>query len=635
MPLARAREPIITFSNYLENITMMKRPMYAALLAGATVCGCAPEVETSHDMPRPDGVISQASQCGATSDFQDVERYDGTLGVTRAFSDMTETPVVQLQWRNDLAARWANPGDVSGVRWCSGTLLRNNMILTAGHCFDLDTNGWTYPRDAANNPISLQQTAREMVINFNYQRRPDGTLRPGVTFDITNLVEHRRGGLDYAIVTVAGDPGEQFGTNSIADGDAAVGDMLAITGHPAGRPKQIEAGAVSALSGSSIRYNTLDTLGGNSGSGILLASTGEVVGVHTNGGCDDPNTLYNYGVRLSSLLANSPVLAGLNEGFDLDAGFWASEEWLVGDFDGDGVGEPLLVYGAPSGKAKVFMYEMNGRSPKRTLVQELDANFWDSQRWLTGDTDGDGLDELLLVYEAEAKATVWTYELRNGSFTRTMADRLDAGFWDSQRWLTANVDGGTDDELLLVYEGEGKATVWTYAASGSTFSRLGAQRLDASFWADQEWLGANVNGTGGDELVLVYGTAEREATVWTYKFSAGSYTRMGAQRLDNVNYWAGQRWMAANIDGDAAEELVLLYGIPAGDATAMYFDYGTTWTQAFAQRLPGVDFAGDQRWLAGDVYSDTSDEIVLVQGNADADATLNAYFHNGERFSAL
>jgi hypothetical protein len=90
--------------------------------------------------------------------------------------------------------------------------------------------------------------------------------------------------------------------------------MLCIMGHPAGVPKRIEAGPSLAPSGNLIRYDDIDTLGGNSGSGVLRASDGRVVGVHTNGGCgpSSPNgTAANFGQRIVALIAASPTLQAL------------------------------------------------------------------------------------------------------------------------------------------------------------------------------------------------------------------------------------------------------------------------------------------------------------------------------------
>jgi Trypsin len=125
------------------------------------------------------------SQCGATDDSQPVEQYDGTLGVTTAFVDAHQAPVGQIQWNDNLAAIYTNPGNVSGVRWCTGALVANNLFLTAGHCFDQTGGGWQRPLvNGTTDVISPQEIATNMHVNFNYQVDPDGNLRPEREFAI-------------------------------------------------------------------------------------------------------------------------------------------------------------------------------------------------------------------------------------------------------------------------------------------------------------------------------------------------------------------------------------------------------------------------------------------------------------------
>ena len=235
----------------------------------------------------PDYSMILESICGTTDDSQPVEQYDGSLGVTTAFVGAQQKPAVQVAWNNNLGSIYTNPGNVSGVRWGSATLISPDLVLTCGHLFDQDPNGWTVPRqNGSSNAIPPSEIATNMHINVLFQVDPSGTPRTEVSFPIVQLVEFRLGGLDMAIIRVGGNPGSTYGWTAVAPSNAAVGDMLAIIGHPAGQPKRIEAGPATQISGSTIRYNDIDTLGGNSGSGILQASTGDIVGVHTNGGCN-------------------------------------------------------------------------------------------------------------------------------------------------------------------------------------------------------------------------------------------------------------------------------------------------------------------------------------------------------------
>jgi len=248
----------------------------------------------------PDYAAILETICGAADDSQPVEQYDGTLGVTRAFVDAHQAPAVQVQWNDNLAAVFTNPGDVSGVRWGSGTMIGPDLFLACGHLFDQDPNGWTIPRqNGTSNAITPQQAAQQMHLNFNYQVDAGGVLQTEVSFPITQLLEYRLGGLDMSLCRIGGNPGHTYGWTEFSTTDAAVGDMLAIIGHPAGQPKRIEAGPATSISGSTIAYNDIDTLGGNSGSGILQGSTGRVVGVHTNGGCNPQGSGSNSGVATS------------------------------------------------------------------------------------------------------------------------------------------------------------------------------------------------------------------------------------------------------------------------------------------------------------------------------------------------
>ena len=249
----------------------MKTVFAIACTSLSLLVGC---VDALDDDPAVDDV-EQASICGPTNDAQFVNSYNGTLGPSIAF--------VQAN-KNSKGAMESSP---TGGKFCSGSLISTNLFLTAGHCVDAGSVG--------------------EFVSFNFERAANSTaLLPQTHVRITAVVEDARSGVDYAIVRLEGTPGNTFGIAPVAAADAAVGSAITIIGHPAGQPKQIEAGTVASRSGDFLRYGNLDTLGGSSGSGILN-SAGQIVGVHTLSGCTRTGGT-NSGIRIARIRQVSSVL---------------------------------------------------------------------------------------------------------------------------------------------------------------------------------------------------------------------------------------------------------------------------------------------------------------------------------------
>ncbi len=261
-------------------------------------------------------VLAFESKCGLVDDTQDVEHYDGTLGVSRDFVEQHERAVGQLQWLDDLDVRFSSPGEtpgtVSGQRWGSGGLIDDDVFLTAGHCFDQVGGGWKRP-SRNGSIISPREIARLMRVNFLFQINGEtGALRDEESFPIVNLLEYRVGALDYAIVRLGPNadgllPGAIYGTLTTALQDLTTPNaMLCMIQHPSGKPKKIEAGPMLSNQGKRIMYDSLDTEGGSSGAPVL-GPAGDVVGVHTNGGCSAFSGA-NFGVAIGAIREKSSMI---------------------------------------------------------------------------------------------------------------------------------------------------------------------------------------------------------------------------------------------------------------------------------------------------------------------------------------
>jgi V8-like Glu-specific endopeptidase len=220
------------------------------------------------------------SICG-TNSMQQVADYDGSRGQPVEFVASHEQAVA--------AMAFGTPDNSS--KYCTGTLISENLFLTASHCVD-------------------STTLNDFAV-FNYQTLPGSTqIAKQDHVKILEVVEQSNGGLDYAILKLEGTPGATYGYTHISAAEVEVGHMLTIIQHPSGNPKAVDVGHRSGTRENDyMTYADLDTEPGSSGSGVL-DQTGQLVGVHTNGGCTS-TTGDNAGVLMTKIVEASPTIQAL------------------------------------------------------------------------------------------------------------------------------------------------------------------------------------------------------------------------------------------------------------------------------------------------------------------------------------
>lgn len=242
------------------------------------------------------------SQCGGTWDVKDVESYADGGGVSKAFVLRHERRVGY---------------DVT--RGCSGTLISDDLFLSAGHC----------------------QYAVGHVVRFDYQNDANGSPRPTRDFTVAAVVEQEwNDDWDYAIVRLNGSPGREFGHASIAAVDPPVYSTVTLIQHPDGVPKKVHSGPVldyAAEEGPNWFRHQVDTTYQSSGSGVLNAA-GELVGVHTNAGCSTGSPIGgNSAMRMSRLVVHSPTLQALTRSKIL----WRDNDGRISIWSIDAAGKQL------------------------------------------------------------------------------------------------------------------------------------------------------------------------------------------------------------------------------------------------------------------------------------------------------
>ncbi|WP_437873845.1 trypsin-like serine peptidase [Sorangium sp. So ce363] len=208
-----------------------------------------------------------------------------------------------------------------GMYLCTGWLIagsNDNTLITNNHC------------------ISTQAETDSLEARFGYQNTTcwGSTVTAGVSVRGGTLLKtnsrtrsRSRGGLDYTLIQLPGDsmgnPETTWGELTPTTRAPSVGDEIYFIQHPGGRPKQvgfwkdaahtlpcvvdaIDQTYSGTVVGSQIGYSC-DSEGGSSGSPIIDADTGLVVGLHhlANVGWF---TCRNGGTEMSALCADAGAL---------------------------------------------------------------------------------------------------------------------------------------------------------------------------------------------------------------------------------------------------------------------------------------------------------------------------------------
>ena len=178
--------------------------------------------------------------------------------------------------------------------FCSGTLVDDDIIITAGHC------------------VETQAECESTRFVFNFYHEAEGQLKQLTADDVYSCkkLEAQALGqvgnqlLDYAVIRLDRPATPRFTAAPVRVEQAAVteGAEVAVIGFPTGIPAKIAAGGfVTDNNANALDYfeATVDTFGGNSGSGVYRAGSYDMVGILVrgqtdyvnSGGCEVVNTV--------------------------------------------------------------------------------------------------------------------------------------------------------------------------------------------------------------------------------------------------------------------------------------------------------------------------------------------------------
>ncbi len=158
--------------------------------------------------------------------------------------------------------------------FCTGFLVGPDLLATAGHCITSATS-CASTTIAFGFRMDASATVRSVLDAGEVYRCAAIVGRTQTTTDDWAVVR-----LDRAVTGRAPLPIRRSGS-------VALGDPLVVMGHPSGLPIKVAGGATVRANSQAYYFEAnVDTYGGNSGSPVFNATTGEVEGILVRGNTD-------------------------------------------------------------------------------------------------------------------------------------------------------------------------------------------------------------------------------------------------------------------------------------------------------------------------------------------------------------
>ncbi|MCG8688812.1 MAG: T9SS type A sorting domain-containing protein, partial [Desulfobacterales bacterium] len=163
---------------------------------------------------------------------------------------------------------------------CTGWIIKNGKLVTAGHCVksSMEILEFNVPKSSSNGAIRHPAPEHQYTVNQGSIVSGSATSQgtDWAVFTVYKNSKTRKSpiqaqGKSYNVVRVNSAKNIRITGFGVDDGSA-------------NQTQQTHVGPFSSSNNNKLYYST-DTRGGNSGSPVIDASTGNAIGVHTHGGC--------------------------------------------------------------------------------------------------------------------------------------------------------------------------------------------------------------------------------------------------------------------------------------------------------------------------------------------------------------
>ncbi len=313
-------------------------------------------------------------------------------------------------------------------------------------------------------------------------------------------------------------------------------------------------------------------------------------------------------------------------------GFWDSQEWMAGDFDGNGADDILASYAVGDGTTLRF-YASDGSSfATPTAWASGGWGFYTSAEWDIGDFNGDGRDDVISVYKnsSDGSSTLRVYTSNGSGFDAPSAWSVGQwGHYDSAQWMTGdfNNDGLEDVAATYANSAEGGTILRVYYSNGTGFDAPTGHKVNWGHWSSQKWMAGDINGDGQDDIIAAYEGHEGRTVLRVYEATENGFSDPSNWASGfNFTFDADAEWKIGDFNGDGGADIAVISG--NGDnktIRVILADDGKFLAPVTVSAESDFSYLIGQDWTTGDFNADTLNDVAVSTQGTNGETEISVY----------
>jgi hypothetical protein len=269
-----------------------------------------------------------------------------------------------------------------------------------------------------------------------------------------------------------------------------------------------------------------------------------------------------------------------------DGGIPAGTKFFSGDFDGDGRADILKVWN-DGGDMSCDVYLSTGASFKNVRFATKQGGYWDSQIWKVGDFDGDGKTDLMKLWNDNGNMTADVHLSKGDHFEMHRFATKQGGMSDGMKWFVGDFDGDGKADLMKLWDDGGKMDADVHLSSGSAFTMHRFATKQGAYSDSMQWHVGDFDGDGAMDLMKLWNDGgDMTADV---HLSSGSAFVMHRFATKQGGIWDGMHWIVGDFNGDGKADLAKFWDDGGDMDVDVHTSNGSTFTMhRFATKQGGI-----------------------------------------------